>query len=67
ASCSSVSWMETRLSLLPTPGLSSLKPMSENQVLGQKTATDLNQPCPEPFTPNDLIVIDSEASSEETI
>ncbi|KAL5990178.1 hypothetical protein ACLOJK_011075 [Asimina triloba] len=66
ASCSSLTWMETKLDFHPI-GPSSLKPTMESQVLDQKDATDLNQPLSDPFPQNDLVVIDSDASSEETI
>ncbi|XP_077228186.1 uncharacterized protein LOC143861144 isoform X2 [Tasmannia lanceolata] len=69
AGFTNVSWMESGLSLIPTLGSTSttLKPASEFRVSYQNNTADFCQFSSDPFRPNDLIVIDSEASSEETI
>lgn len=63
ASCTNVNLTETRLGL----GSSTLKSSSENWFPDQSKTSNLNRTWSNLFRPNDLIVIDSDASSEETI
>ncbi|XXG61760.1 hypothetical protein AAC387_Pa05g0289 [Persea americana] len=63
ASSANVSWMETKLGL----DSSTLIPATDNRVSDHKYADNLNKARSAPVRPDDLIVIDSDASSEETI
>ncbi|OVA01573.1 zinc finger protein [Macleaya cordata] len=63
-----ISSMRTNLGLLSRWGSSSVIPPPGNLFSNYSNAPDLSRSCSYPVTrPNDLIIIDSDASSEETI
>ncbi|XP_064997646.1 uncharacterized protein LOC135581020 isoform X2 [Musa acuminata AAA Group] len=59
--------LQKRLSSLPNLGLTPLKPASANTGSGPSHVLDLNNKSPDPTGPSNLVVIDSDVSSEETI
>ncbi|KAF8392059.1 hypothetical protein HHK36_022400 [Tetracentron sinense] len=60
--------MVTRPSSLSTTGSSSLMDASEDQISNQNSTAEIGNICSYPFAkPNEMIIIDSDASSEETI
>lgn len=63
ASSTDVSWVETQLDLC----LSTSIPVSDDPISDQDNACNLKQTCSNPVRANELIVIDGDASSEETI
>ncbi|XP_072995613.1 uncharacterized protein [Typha latifolia] len=62
-SLTSEQWMDPRLDL----PVSSQNPVSINTVSGLSNALELNKKTPATIGPSNLVVIDSDASSEETI
>lgn len=52
---------------LPTLGQTSIPPPTDNAALDQPKIFDLNKKTPPPIAPGELVIIESDASSEETI
>ncbi|KAM0945045.1 putative transcription factor MYB-HB-like family [Dioscorea sansibarensis] len=51
----------------PTLGQTSIPPPTDNAALDQPKIFDLNKRTPPPIAPGELVIIESDASSEETI